>query len=280
FLMGGLCAVLPFGRLYAVFDTKILYCLSIVLFLAGSALCGGAPTMSAMIVGRVLAGVGGNGMYIGVVTLLSVKTTDTERPTYLGLIGLVYGIGTVVGPIIGGAFAGSAATWRWGFYLNLVVGGIFAPIYIFVLPSHRPSSSVNGLKQLQSFDYVGAVLQAGSMSAVTMALNFGVTYMLAAQLLGLVLSLSISGAVFINRSLDQLQALFPDLQRTQLQNAITGVSGEFFTELPRQLQEKCLEVIMSSLQTVFILVYVAGAVSLVAAIFLSNKKLKLDRVDG
>ena len=69
-----------------MFDTKLLYCLSIILFMAGSALCGGAPNMQAMIVGRVLAGMGGNGMYIGVVTLLSVQTTDVERPTYLGLV--------------------------------------------------------------------------------------------------------------------------------------------------------------------------------------------------
>ena len=84
--MGGLCAAMPFGRLYGIFDTKILYCSSVFLFLAGSALCGGAPNMAAMIVGRVIAGIGGNGMYIGVVTILSVQTTDAERPTYLGLM--------------------------------------------------------------------------------------------------------------------------------------------------------------------------------------------------
>jgi MFS family permease len=86
FLIGGLCAVLPFGRLYGIYDTKILYCISLILFFAGSALCGGAPNMTAIIIGRVIAGIGGNGMYVGVVTLLSVNTTDVERPMYLGLV--------------------------------------------------------------------------------------------------------------------------------------------------------------------------------------------------
>jgi MFS family permease len=85
-MIGGLCVVLPFGRLYGIYDTKILCCISLVLFFAGSALCGGAPNMTAMILGRVIAGIGGNGMYPGVVTLQSVNTTDVERPVYLGLV--------------------------------------------------------------------------------------------------------------------------------------------------------------------------------------------------
>jgi MFS family permease len=85
-MIGGLCVALPVGRLYGIHNAKWLYLISIVAFMAGSALCGAAPTMNAMIVGRVLAGAGGNGMYVGVVTLLSVNTTEQERPTYLGLM--------------------------------------------------------------------------------------------------------------------------------------------------------------------------------------------------
>lgn len=78
--------MLPFGKLYGLFDAKWLYIVSAILFNAGSALCGGAPNMSALIVGRVLAGLGGNGMYIGVLTLLSVNTSDRERPGYIGMM--------------------------------------------------------------------------------------------------------------------------------------------------------------------------------------------------
>ena len=85
-MIGGLSVALPVGRLYGLFDAKRLYVISIVLFMAGSALCGGAPNMAALIIGRVIAGAGGNGMYVGVVTLLSVNTSEKERPTYLGLM--------------------------------------------------------------------------------------------------------------------------------------------------------------------------------------------------
>ena len=68
-----------------MFNAKSLYLGSVILFMAGSALCGAAPNLNAFIVGRVIAGVGGNGVYLGVMTLLSVKTNDKERSMYLGL---------------------------------------------------------------------------------------------------------------------------------------------------------------------------------------------------
>ena len=85
-MIGGVAVVLPFGKLFSLYNAKHLYICSSILFLAASALCGGAPNMSAMIVGRVLAGAGGNGMYLGVLTLLSVNTSDQERPAYLSLV--------------------------------------------------------------------------------------------------------------------------------------------------------------------------------------------------
>lgn len=73
--MGGVSAVFPFSRLYALFEARVLYLASLVLFLVSSALCGGAPNINAFIVDRAIAGVGGIGMYLGVMTLLSVNTS-------------------------------------------------------------------------------------------------------------------------------------------------------------------------------------------------------------
>lgn len=102
---------MPFGKLFGLFDGKWLYIGCVVLFMSASALCGAAPNMDAEIVGRVLAGAGGNGMYLGVLTLLSVNTSGKERPIYLSLAGVFFGIGTVLGPIVGGGF--EKFTWRW-----------------------------------------------------------------------------------------------------------------------------------------------------------------------
>jgi MFS family permease len=101
------------GKAYGIFNVKWLHIGSVTLFSVGSALCGAAPNMNALIVGRVIAGMGGAGMYLGLLNLISITTTIRERPAYMGGIGVVWGIGTILGPVIGGAFADSSATWRW-----------------------------------------------------------------------------------------------------------------------------------------------------------------------
>ena len=84
-MVGGASSVLFIGKIFGLCDAKHLYICFTILFMAGSALCAGAPGMNAFIVGRVIAGLGGNGMYMGVLTLLSVNTSGKERPAYLGL---------------------------------------------------------------------------------------------------------------------------------------------------------------------------------------------------
>jgi MFS family permease len=90
-----------------------MYVGNITIFAIGSAICGAAPNMNALIVGRVIAGVGGAGMYLGNLNLISINTSMRERSVYMGGVGLVWGAGTILGPVVGGSFADSNATWRW-----------------------------------------------------------------------------------------------------------------------------------------------------------------------
>ena len=85
-MLGGVGVSLAFGKIFGLYNVKWLYIISLTLFMAGSALCGAAPNMNAMIIGRVIAGFGGNGMYLGTITLISVNTEEQERPMYLGLV--------------------------------------------------------------------------------------------------------------------------------------------------------------------------------------------------
>lgn len=109
----GAVAILPWSKAYGIYNIKWLFIANIIIFEAGSALCGGAPSMVGMIVGRVIAGVGGSGMYMGCLMLVTITTSDQERPLYMGILGVVWGVGTVLGPIVGGAFTDSSASWRW-----------------------------------------------------------------------------------------------------------------------------------------------------------------------
>jgi MFS family permease len=70
------------------------------LFEAGSALCGAAPDIESLIIGRVIAGVGGSGMYSGTLTYVSVLSNDQEKPAYLAGSTVVWGIGNVLGPVV------------------------------------------------------------------------------------------------------------------------------------------------------------------------------------
>jgi MFS family permease len=85
FMIGGMAMILPFGKIYTLFDVKWVFIVSTVVFMAASALCGGAPSMDAEIIGRVFAGAGGNGMYFGLLALISMNTSNLERPKWLSL---------------------------------------------------------------------------------------------------------------------------------------------------------------------------------------------------
>ena len=85
----------PRAKMYGQFDPKWLYIYCVLGFEIGSAVCGAAPSMNALIIGRAIAGLGGAGMYLGVIMLLSIFTTETERPNYFAMLGGTFGLGTV-----------------------------------------------------------------------------------------------------------------------------------------------------------------------------------------
>ncbi|KAH0438209.1 hypothetical protein CcaCcLH18_03476 [Colletotrichum camelliae] len=173
FIMAATSTNLLFGQLYSHLKPKWLYIGSVVVFEVGSAVCGAAPTMNALIVGRALCGLGGVGMYLGVMTLIAATTTIQERPAYLASIGLTWGLGTVLGPVVGGAFADSGATWRWAFYINLPIGGLAAPVYLWMLPSPDPQPGATLWQRLREIDWVGAPLMLGAIICFTMGISFG-----------------------------------------------------------------------------------------------------------
>lgn len=90
FPLGAVAVILPLGYAYGLFEIKTLYLSSIIVFEIGSAVCGAAPTMNALIVGRVIAGAGGAGMYLGVLNYMGTFTTLGERNLYNAIVGIVW----------------------------------------------------------------------------------------------------------------------------------------------------------------------------------------------
>ncbi|KAJ5614140.1 hypothetical protein N7528_007794 [Penicillium herquei] len=173
FPLGSIALLLSIGKAYGLWDIKWLWVSSIVIFQVGSAICGAAPNMNTLIIGRVIAGAGGAGMYLGGLNLTAVLTTLEERPIYMAINGMVWGVGTILGPVIGGAFVQSSATWRWAFYLNLVIGAVFAPVYLFIVPGVQPDPSRTYTQKLAAMDWLGTLLFAAIYVTWIMALTFG-----------------------------------------------------------------------------------------------------------
>jgi MFS family permease len=155
-------------------NTKWTYIACVAIFEGGSALCGGAPNMTAFIIGRCICGLSGTGIYIGVMNILAQMTHEHERALYFGLVAIIWGTGTVLGPIIGGALA-DADAWRWAFYLNLFVGLVAGPVYFFLIPSNDPRPGASIKERLKPIDYVGTTLMGGALTALFMGMAFGGT---------------------------------------------------------------------------------------------------------
>lgn len=90
FPLGSVCVILFLNTLFNTFNMKWVYFSTVVFFEAGSALCGAAPSMSALIVGRVIAGAGGSGIYLGSLQYLAVMTTEKELGFYMSLIAMFW----------------------------------------------------------------------------------------------------------------------------------------------------------------------------------------------
>ncbi|KAF4814430.1 Efflux pump patC [Colletotrichum siamense] len=218
FLLTATATNLAWGRLYSQFNPKWLYIFHVVLFEVGSVICGAAPTMDVMILGRAIAGAGGSGLYVGCMTLISTTTTMAERPLYVSSTGLTWGLGIVLGPVIGGAFSESSVGWRWAFYINLFIGAVCAPFYIFLIPSKDPRPGASLRSRFVEVDYAGFTLQAGALTALILAVNLGgVVYPWDS---GRIIALFVvTGVLFIILGVQQVLSIFttPDRRTIPIQ---------------------------------------------------------------
>ncbi|OLN86224.1 putative HC-toxin efflux carrier TOXA 13 [Colletotrichum chlorophyti] len=164
---------LLYGKMYTFFSVKWTFLTALFLFELGSAVCGSAPSSIAFIIGRAIAGLGAAGIQSGTIVAIVHSVPLHKRSTYQGLFGAIFGVTSVVGPLLGGALT-TKATWRWCFYINLPLGGLAAvAVYLLLKVADQESAKLPLKQKLAQLDLLGTMAIVPGMVCLVIALQWG-----------------------------------------------------------------------------------------------------------
>ncbi|EPS26131.1 Efflux pump roqT [Penicillium oxalicum] len=173
YLLTNCATTLAFGKLYTYYSTKSVYLSALGLFEIGSAVCGATPTSLGLILGRCLAGLGGGGLFSGSLLIITQVVPLHRRPIFTALLGGMFGIASVIGPLLGGAFT-DHVSWRWCFYINLPIGAITAIFVFFLFDAPKPAQARPNLRDLLGkLDPIGTILFLPAIVCLLLALQWG-----------------------------------------------------------------------------------------------------------
>jgi EmrB/QacA subfamily drug resistance transporter len=157
------------GKLGDLFGRKRVFMACVIIFLIASIFCGLAGSMPWLIAWRAVQGLGAGGMMVTAMALIADYIPLRERGKYQGAMGAVFGVVTVLGPLLGGFFT-DQLTWRWAFYVNVPIGIVLLFFCQTSMPLIKPTKH-------PIIDYLGiAVIAAASTCLILMTSWGGVEY--------------------------------------------------------------------------------------------------------
>jgi EmrB/QacA subfamily drug resistance transporter len=191
FMLTSTIATPLYGKLSDMYGRRRLMLISIVIFLAGSALCGMAHSMWQLIGFRALQGLGAGGLVPIAQAIVGDVVAPRDRGRYQGLFTSVFATASLAGPLVGGALT-TFVSWRWVFYVNLPLGSVA----LFLIMSSLPASTNT---HRRAIDYAGAALLTVATTALLLVFSLGASSPRLAATLALVV-LAIGGfRVFVWR---------------------------------------------------------------------------------
>lgn len=153
------------GKLGDLFGRKAVFQTAIGFFLAGSLLCGAASSMPMLVASRALQGVGGGAVMVTAMAVIGEVIPLRDRGRYQGALGAVFGVTTVIGPLLGGFFT-DHLSWRWAFWINV-------PVAIAVLLVAASTIPALGRAGRPTIDYAGITLVGLGATGLTLATSWG-----------------------------------------------------------------------------------------------------------
>jgi EmrB/QacA subfamily drug resistance transporter len=165
YLLTSTAATPIFGKVSDLYGRRRLFQFAILTFLVGSALAGLAQNMGQLIAFRALQGIGGGGLIAMTQVIVGDVVSPRERGRYMGYIGSVFAIASVIGPLLGGYFVDNL-TWRWIFYINIPIGiaALFVTNSVLNLPFRRDDHPI---------DYMGSALLVGAVTCMVLVTTWG-----------------------------------------------------------------------------------------------------------
>lgn len=182
--------VMPiYGKLGDQIGRKHLFISAILLFVGGSILGGLANDMTRLIIGRAVQGVGGGGLMILAMAIIADFVPARDRGRYMGIMGGVFALSSVIGPLLGGWFTESIG-WRWVFWMNIPMGVLALVLALIFLPKQK------AVTNRPKLDVAGIFLLAMTSTAIVLISTWGGSvYAWTSSIILLLITVAIVGAI-------------------------------------------------------------------------------------